>query len=496
MVTVFYFKSMNYVTRRFASHVWGQCKSKDIAQFQINAKQAISMLANEFQFADDQKVYNKLKQNFLKEIIKEKKANENGFPIEESLAFLQNNVFKNSTRFFQKGFLAWFPCNSSYTALMAAFINNSFTNLETTSSMRLINSELENKLLDWVKIKTGLTSDFDPVFICAGAGLSTILSGLAARKRMLQTHPGKGHLFKYYASEIGHYSQRKTANICGGKVELIKVRFCNKINNYIIDTEHFAQVLQKDVAEGKVPTFISVNIGTTSSTSIDDIEDIYNVCKKYGVWIHVDAAYSGAAALLKEYDWIMKNTDKTDSIVINLAKLVQTLQHSGAFYAKSNNLKYFKIDPKDLDHTKDSPSLISLEHTTSRFSKGVRIYGFLASEGFSKTKSVISHLFSIRKVVEETLKKDDRFEVLFSPSNFGLVCFKLKNKNNDDLNKFLSKVLETLNIMIGPYNIKLSDRELLILRISINSPYLMIEEAEAITKQIISIYDIVFNTDQ
>lgn len=156
-------------------------------------------------------------------------------------------------------------------------------------------------------------------------------------------------------------------------------------------------------------------------------------------------------------------------------------------------MKFYEVSLAKNEKSSNFHKLTSLEYTTTRFSKGLRIYSFLMSEGFSKTRSVMEHIFMIRSIFEETLKRDSRFEVLFYPSKFGLVCFKLRHKSNDELNSFLKEVLNKVNIMIGPYSLKLSSNELLMLRISINSPYITAEEAAILAKKITDVYDSVFN---
>ena len=118
-----------------------------------------------------------------------------------------------------------------------------------------------------------------------------------------------------YTSEEAHSSVDKAASILGfGLEHVCKIR---TDNNYCMIPEALHDAIFTDLADGFHPLAVVATVGTTSSTSIDPIAEIADVCREFNIWLHVDAAYAGVAAIVPEKRHILNGCDRADSIVIN-----------------------------------------------------------------------------------------------------------------------------------------------------------------------------------
>ncbi len=110
------------------------------------------------------------------------------------------------------------------------------------------------------------------------------------------------------------------------------------------------EAMAKDEAAGCRPACVVATIGTTSSTAVDPLAEIGAICRRRGVWLHVDAAYAGSAAILPELRWIVRGAEFVDSFVFNPHKWLFTNFDCSAYYVKDPGdlVRTFEIHPEYL----------------------------------------------------------------------------------------------------------------------------------------------------
>src|SRR5258708_744053 len=194
-------------------------------------------------------------------------------------------------------------------------------------------TELEEVTLDWLRQMIGLPAGFGGVVydtasiatLCAIAaarqavpGLRVRIDGLSnavAHGAPIDPDPGSAKRLRMYTSEQAHSSVEKAAIILG--IGQAGVRKIPTDREYRMDPAALAQTICEDRASGWTPFCVVATVGTTSTTSIDPVPQIADICEKEKVWLHVDASYGGSAAVLPEMRWILSGCDRADSLVLN-----------------------------------------------------------------------------------------------------------------------------------------------------------------------------------
>lgn len=489
-------KSKSLNKKHFSIYIWGQNRTTDIERFRALAKQNLKSIETQLTEIDTKTVLPACKPNFLRYLI-DQKANSQPEDNEKTSFDLENILLKNFTLFSHRGYLSWFPCMTSYPGMLGQMLTYGFTGTQTDYNISIAPIQLEKVVTNWFKKAYNLPSNFSKTesgaVIYHGVSLSSIGSTLASKKRMLKLLPGSDEKkFKYYCSEMAHYSLRKAANIAGSKSEIIPVIFSEKKNNFIMNTKALEVKIKEDILNGFIPTYINSTIGTTGSTAVDDIFEIGELAKKYNMWYHIDAAYAGNSLILPEYNWVLYGLELANSFAFNPVKLFPILQNSACCYFSDLNEAILAYEVEKIPDL-NKASQISYEFTTTRHNKALKMFTLLNSYGTSSLKDLATRIFRAARLIEEILSKDNRFEVMFAPSNFGLVCFKLSNRGNKDLIKFMNKVNEGGKLFLGPYDVKLSDNsEIILLRISVNWLYTTEEVIRENIKDITDSYDKAF----
>jgi aromatic-L-amino-acid decarboxylase len=234
----------------------------------------------------------------------------------------------HATAWNHPGFMAYFPTSSSAAGiagemLMASLAQNLF--LWRTSP---IGTELETVVVAWFRQALGLPEDFDGFFNDT-ASIGSLIALAAARERHVpavraQGLAGRADLprMRIYGSDQTHSSIDKACMTLGlGREALVHVP---------TDDAHRMQVdaleaaIAADLAAGHRPIAIVATLGTTASTSVDPIAELIPIAERHGLWLHVDAAYAGVAALLPERRSDFQGWERADSIVINPHKWLFT----------------------------------------------------------------------------------------------------------------------------------------------------------------------------
>jgi aromatic-L-amino-acid/L-tryptophan decarboxylase len=226
-------------------------------------------------------------------------------------------------------FMAYFPSVASGPGILgewlAATLNSNVMLWRNAPS----STELEEVVVSWLRQMLGLPEAFDGMFTDT-ASISSLLSivaarhavpGLAARDLGLAGRPELSRL-RMYASTEAHSSIEKAAIVAGvGRAGLRRIPVDDE---YRMQAEALAAAIAEDRAEGWTPFCVVATLGTTSSTSVDPCAAIARICRREKLWLHVDAAYAGAAAIVPEMRHLLAGWESADSIVVNPHKWMFT----------------------------------------------------------------------------------------------------------------------------------------------------------------------------
>lgn len=199
-------------------------------------------------------------------------------------------------------------------------------------------TELEEVVMDWLRQMVGLPETFKGV-IMDTASISSMIAVAAAREALnLRIREdgmaGRSDLprLTMYTSEQSHSSIEK-----GGIVLGIGQRNIRKIevdDAFRLKPDRLADAIEEDRRSGFIPFFACATVGTTSTTSIDPVVEIADICAREKLWLHVDGAYGGNAAVIPEMRWVLDGVERADSFVVNPHKWMFTPIDFSAFYTR------------------------------------------------------------------------------------------------------------------------------------------------------------------
>jgi len=350
-------------------------------------------------------------------------------------------------------FFAYFPANNSGPSILAELLSAALGVNGMVWQSSPAATELEEVVMEWLRQMLHLPPEFRGV-IQDTASTATIAALLCAREKMSDfgvneqgfvAGAAQGPL-RVYTSTEGHSSIEKGAKIVGfGRENVVRVPVDG---TYAMDPGALRRCVAQDRAAGRRPAVVVATVGTTSSTALDSLPALAGVAREFGLWLHVDAALAGSAAILPEKRWILEGIERAESFVFNPHKWLFTNFDCSAFFCRYPELliRVFAISPEYLKTTKD-------EEVTN-----YRDWGIQLGRRFRALKLwfVIRH-FGVRGLQERLRRHlewarefaawvaaDPLFEVL-APVPLNTVCFRMNPGLDEDGNPLSETALADLN---------------------------------------------------
>ena len=253
---------------------------------------------------------------------------------------------------------------------------------------------------------------------------------------------------RMYTSEISHFSMEKSAHILGlGYESVVKVPVDSKKK---IDYSAFKSLVEKDVAEGNIPFLAVATVGTTDFGSIDPVKEMSELCSKYNIWLHADAAYGSGVVLSNEYKSRVKDLKLCDSITVDFHKMFMlNISASAVLVKDGKDFDALTIHADYLNREEDEEdgytNLVDKSLQTTRRFDALKVWMSFLMRGKDGWDSLISKSMKNALYFYSILKKDDFFVVVTEPE-ISSVVFRTVNKNlsaedNDEVNKKIRRTL-------------------------------------------------------
>ena len=231
------------------------------------------------------------------------------------------------------------------------------------------------------------------------------------------------------------------------------MRLIDSDENSVLRGEAVQKAIEEDIKAGLIPFVCIATVGTTGTCAFDNMEEIGPVCKKFGVWMHIDAAYAGAAFCLEEYDYIRKGAEFGDSINFNLHKWMLVNFDCGAMWIKDAGAltKSFNVDRIYLDHqyqgNSKAPDYRHWQLALGRRFRALKVWITLRTYGQEYIRAYIRKHISLANLLLDYVSTDDRFENV--GSSLALAFFRLKG-DCSLTKKLLDKITERKHIFMVP----------------------------------------------
>ncbi len=375
----------------------------------------------------------------------------------ESMADIMDDfrqvILPGITHWQSPSFFAYFPANSSYPSVLAEMLTATLGTQCMIWETSPAAAELEEKMMNWLIKMLGLPDHLEGV-IQDTASTATLTAILTAREkcsnyRINQSGFMSNSRLKVYSSSETHSSIEKAVKIAGfGRENLVKIEVDNEFK---MQADLLAEKIKKDIDEGNKPVCVVATMGTTSTTAIDPLREIGDVCRKYDVWLHVDAAYAGTALILPEYRWMIEGIENVDSFVFNPHKWMFTNFDCSAYFVRDKEalIKTLEILPEYLK-TRSRGGVNDYRDwgiPLGRRFRALKLWFVIRSFGINGLQKKIRHHVSLAQKLHKIIENDTSFEIM-APVPLNTVCFRYKPqqiKNRDELNHLNEILLTQIN---------------------------------------------------
>ena len=375
---------------------------------------------------------------------------EHGEPMERIVADFERLIVPAMTQWNHPGFLAYFANSSTPEGilgeLLAAALNGNGMLWKTSPAV----TELEQVALRWLRQWSGLPDDwFGLIFDTASTGSMHAIA--AARQaadpesRTRGTSPG----LVVYTSEQAHSSIEKGAIAVG-----IGQNFVRKVpvdDAFRLRPEALGSLIEADLAAGLRPCCVAATVGTTSTTSVDPVPAIADICERRGLWLHVDAAYAGAAAVVPELRWAFEGCERADSFLTNPHKWLLTPMDCSVFYTRRPEVlrRAFSLVPEYLETPPDPRAINLMDYGVplGRRFRSLKLWFILRSYGREGVTAMIRHHVALAQELARQVDADPAFERT-APAPFSVVCFRY-NGTDDENRRILEEVNATGEVFLS-----------------------------------------------
>ena len=419
-------------------------------EFIINSKNTLDWMINYFDELNKYPVKSKVKPRDIFNKIP-KNPPKKGESFSEILDDFKNIILPGMTHWQHPNFHAFFPANNSYPSILAEMITSTIGAQCMIWETSPAAAELEEKVIDWLKNEMGIPKNWSGV-INDTASSGTLTSLITAREIISNYAVNKNGLnknnFIVYSSKEAHSSIEKAIKIIGiGKNNLIKIDTNDDLSMNVKDLEF---KIKRDIGLNKTPLAIISTFGTTGTVSLDPINKISLIAKKYNIWHHIDAAYAGSALIIKKYQKHIKNIDLADSFLFNPHKWMLTNFDCSIYFVKNKEalIKTFEIFPEYLKtKSKNVNNYKDWGIQLGRRFRSLKLWFVIRSYGIGGIKKILKKHIKLAKLINEKIEKINDFEIT-AKRNFNMVNFRFKPiKINDEnkLNNLNKKLLKKLN---------------------------------------------------
>jgi aromatic-L-amino-acid decarboxylase len=236
-----------------------------------------------------------------------------------------------------------------------------------------------------------------------------------------------------YTSEQAHSSIEKGAMVLGfGRRHVRTIPVDSKFR---LRPDLLAQAVQDDIERGLRPCCVAATLGTTSTTSVDPVPEIADICRQHGLWLHVDAAYAGSAMVAPEFRWALAGCERADSFVTNPHKWLLTPVDCSVLYTRRPEVlrRAFSLVPEYLTTSEDSQTVNLMDYGAplGRRFRALKLWFVMRYYGQSGIAGVIRAHVELARELASWIDADEQFERL-APVPFSVVCFRYRGSDEDN----------------------------------------------------------------
>jgi aromatic-L-amino-acid decarboxylase len=391
-------------------------------------------------------------------------------PIERAIDEVFETIAPGLTHWNHPGFFAYFASSASAPGILGEMLAAAFNANAMLWRTAPAATELELVTLDWLRQAIGLP---EPRFgvIQDTASTSTLVALAAARGTVPEWDARRlglagGPRLRLYASQEAHSSVEKAAIVLGiGQEGVVRIPVDDAFR---MRPEALEEAIERDLSGGSRPFAIVASVGTTSTTSIDPVPAIAAIAERYHLWLHVDAAYAGSAAIEPSLRFLMHGVDRADSLVVNPPKWLFVPVDLSVLYTRRPEAirSALSLVPDYLqtpEHA-DAPNLMDYGVALGRRFRALKLWLVLKAFGRRGIADRIREHVRLATLFRTWVEADARFEVC-APQPLSVVCFRLREGTDEQNQALIDTVNATGEVYLS--HTRLHNR--LVLRLAIGS---------------------------
>ncbi|KAK9510841.1 hypothetical protein O3M35_005540 [Rhynocoris fuscipes] len=469
----------------------------DPEEFKKFAKEAIDYIVDYNENIRERNVLPNVQPGYLRKLLPTE-VPENAERWTEIIPDIERYIMPGITHWNSPMFNAYFPAGNSYPSIVGDILSAGIGCVGFNWMTSPACTELEVIVLDWLAKLINLPEHFLASSSGPGGGIiqtsgseGILVALITAKDKMVRRMQTKfpdldDGIIK--AKLVAYSSDQSNSAIeKAGLLGSMKVRLLPCDNMGRLPANLLQEAITEDRNKGLIPCFVIATLGTTGTCGFDDLTQLGEVCHREKLWLHVDAAYAGAAFMCPEYQYLMAGVEYADSYNMNPHKWMLVNFDCSAFWIKNRNdltnaFTVERIYLKDRNDTKEkyAPDFRNWEIPLGRRFRALKLWLTMRLYGVTNLQNFIRKQCSVAKHFESLVLQDCRFE-LITPASMGLVCFRLKGE--DSLSKELLNMItdkRELYMNAGIFHGKY------FLRYAISSRFMEIKDVEVGWNMIVS----------
>ncbi|XP_050444259.1 aromatic-L-amino-acid decarboxylase-like [Adelges cooleyi] len=479
----------------------------DSEQFREFAKAVVDYIADYTENVRDRPVLSSVKPGYLYDLVPAE-APVKGEDWKTVIADVEKIIMPGITHWQSPQFHGFFPTANSYPAIVGDLLSTGIGCIGFSWITSPACTELEVQVMNWFGKMLQIPKEFLNESEGPGGGIiqgsaseATFVCLLAAKDRMtkhvktinplLEDGEIKAKLIAY-TSDQSNSSVEKSGLLGSMPMRLLKSDENGRLTGPVL-----LKAVEEDRAKGLIPCYVVATLGTTGTCAFDCLEELGPICNENNIWLHVDAAYAGAAFILPEYRHLMAGVEFADSFDVNLHKWLLVNFDCSALWVKNAThlVNAFNVERVYLNHSYQSedPQIPDFRHwqiPLGRRFRALKVWFVMRLYGVEGLQAHIKKQVQLAELFGQLVEQDRRFEVV-TPVTMGLVCFRLKGDN-----VWTKKLYDSLMSRRQIYLVTASVRSQLVIRFVVCSRLTEQKDVEFAWNEISTLVDTLAGTEE
>ena len=351
-------------------------------------------------------------------------------PFEAIFGDLEKIILPGLSHWQHPSFFGYFPSNGMLASVLGDYVSTGLGVLGLSWQSSPALTELEEVVTDWMRQMVGLSDAWSGV-IQDTASTCTLVALMCARERATNYSLSRGGLqaekqpLVVYTSAHSHSSVDKAALLAGYGRENVHV--VEHDSQYAMSAAALEKGIESDLARGQKPCAVVATTGTTTSTALDPVEAIARVARKYGLWLHVDAAMAGSAMILPECRWMWQGIEGADSVVLNVHKWLGVAFDCSLYYVRDSDhlIRVMSTNPSYLRSAADAQvkNLRDWGLPLGRRFRALKLWFLIREQGIAKLQERLRRDLANAQWLADQVRATPDWRVL-APVQLQTICLR------------------------------------------------------------------------